>query len=165
MRHRKSGRKLGRSSSHREAMYRNMVTSLFLHGRIRTTDAKAKELRRIADRVVTMGKRSPTSSLEGLSGEELLKAKARRLHQVRRARHWVKDRSALSRVFGEYADRFKERAGGYTRIIKLGVRPGDNAEMVLIELVGDGSETAPAGADVETAPAAQAPADEPSPAV
>lgn len=138
MRHRKSGRKLGRSSSHRDAMFRNMVTSLFLHGRIKTTDAKARELRRIADRIVTLGKRAPTSALEGLTGEELAKAKAQRVHQVRRASLWVKDRAALSRVFGEYADRFKERAGGYTRIIKIGIRPGDNADMVIIELVGDG---------------------------
>ena len=79
MRHRKSGRRLGRNSAHRKAMYRNMVTSLMVHGRIKTTEAKAKELRRIADRVITMGKRVPPSSLESLSGEELKAAQARRL--------------------------------------------------------------------------------------
>lgn len=135
MRHRKSGRKLGRTSAHRRAMYGNMVTSLLLHGRIRTTEAKAKELRRIAERVITLGKKSPSSALEGLSGEELVKARARRLHHVRRARLWVKDRSALTRLFGEYADRFQQRPGGYTRILKVGPRPGDNADMAIIELV------------------------------
>lgn len=135
MRHRKSGRKLGRTSAHRRAMYRNMVTSLLLHGQIRTTEAKAKELRRIADRVITLGKQSPASALEGLSGEELALARQRRLHHIRRARVWVKDRSALNRLFGEYADRFKERPGGYTRILKIGARAGDNADMAIIELV------------------------------
>jgi len=119
-------------------MYRNMVTSLLLHGRIRTTEAKAKELRRIADRIITLGKKSPTSGLEGLEGEQLAAARARRLHHIRRARVWVKDRAALNRLFGEYADRFQERPGGYTRILKIGVRPGDNADMALIELVGTG---------------------------
>jgi len=138
MRHRNSGRRLGRTSAHRRAMYRNMVTSLLLHGRIRTTEAKAKELRRIADRIITLGKKSPTSGLEGLEGEQLAAARARRLHHIRRARVWVKDRAALNRLFGEYADRFQERPGGYTRILKIGVRPGDNADMALIELVGTG---------------------------
>jgi len=119
-------------------MYRNMVTSLLLHGRIRTTEVKAKELRRIADRIITLGKKSPTSGLEGLEGEQLAAARARRLHHIRRARVWVKDRAALNRLFGEYADRFQERPGGYTRILKIGVRPGDNADMALIELVGTG---------------------------
>lgn len=136
MRHRKSGRKLGRTSAHRRAMYRNMVTSLLLHGRIRTTESKAKELRRIADRVITLGKKSPVSALQGLEGEQLAQAKLKRLHHIRRARVWVKDRSALNRLFGEYADRFKERPGGYTRILKIGARSGDNADMAIIELVG-----------------------------
>jgi large subunit ribosomal protein L17 len=137
MRHRKSGRKLGRNSSHRKAMYRNMVTSLLVHGRIKTTEAKAKELRRIADRVITMGKHVPTSSLEGLDGDALKASQARRLHYIRRARRWVNNPSALERVFGEYADRFQARPGGYTRILKIGFRPGDNAPMVIIEFVGD----------------------------
>ena len=96
MRHRKSGRRLGRNSAHRKAMYRNMVTSLMVHGRIKTTEAKAKELRRIADRVITMGKRVPPSTLENLSGEELKAAQARRLHFIRRARRWVKIRMPSS---------------------------------------------------------------------
>ena len=135
MRHRKSGRKLGRNSSHRKAMYRNMVTSLMLHGRIQTTEPKAKELRKVADRVISLGKRVPQSSLEGLSGDELATARAQRVHAIRLARRYIVDRDALDRVFGEYAERFKDRPGGYTRIYKLGFRPGDDATMTLIELV------------------------------
>jgi large subunit ribosomal protein L17 len=124
-------------------MYRNMVTSLMLHGRIKTTEAKAKELRSIADKVITMGKRVPLSSLEGLKGDELAAAKAKRLHNIRRAANYVHDKGALTKVFEEYAERFKERPGGYTRIYKLGFRPGDNAPMALIELVGDYTPTSP----------------------
>ncbi len=137
MRHLKSGRKLGRNSSHRTAMYRNMVTSLMVHGRIKTTEAKAKELRRYADQVITLGKRVPLSSLEQLSGAELEKAKASRLHNIRRARRWVLDQDALAKVFGEYAERFKDRPGGYTRIHKIGFRSGDNAPMAVITLVDE----------------------------
>lgn len=137
MRHLKTGRKLGRNSSHRKAMYRNMVTSLMVHGRIRTTEAKAKELRRYADEVITLGKKVPLSSLEGLSGEDLDRARARRLHNIRRASKLVLDKDALHRVFNEYSERFKDRPGGYTRIYKVGVRPGDNAPMAIIELVGE----------------------------
>ena len=137
MRHRKSGRKLSRTSSHRRAMFQNMVTSLMIYGSIRTTEAKAKELRSIADRVISMGKHAPTSALDGKEGAELSAASAARLHKLRLARLWVKDREALSKVFGEYAERFKDRPGGYTRILKLAPRPGDNADMVLIELVGE----------------------------
>jgi large subunit ribosomal protein L17 len=118
-------------------MYRNMVTSLMVHGQIKTTEAKAKELRRIADKVITMGKRVPPSSLEGMSGEELKAAQARRLHFIRRARRWLNDPEALERLFGEYAERYKQRPGGYTRIRKVGYRSGDQAPMALIELVGD----------------------------
>lgn len=135
MRHLKSGRRLGRKSSHRTAMYRNMVTSLVTHGRIRTTEAKAKELRKVADQVITLGKRVPPSALEGLEGEALAKATASRLHCIRQARRLVLDRDALHRVFNEYAERFKDRPGGYTRIMKVGFRSGDNAPMVLIEFV------------------------------
>ncbi|NOY25872.1 MAG: 50S ribosomal protein L17 [Oligoflexia bacterium] len=137
MRHLKSGRKLGRNSSHRKAMYRNMVTSLMVHGRVRTTEAKAKELRRFAEKVITLGKRGITGPVEGLSADDLAKAKARRLHNIRRARYWVHDGAALSRVFGEYAERFQDRPGGYTRIYKVGFRAGDNAPMAVIELVGE----------------------------
>lgn len=135
MRHRKAGRKLGRNSSHRKAMYRNMVTSLMLHGRIRTTDAKAKELRRIADRIITLGKAGALSSLEGLDGEELAAAKAKRVHAIRRARRFITDRDVLDKVFTTYADRFQDRPGGYTRIYKVGYRSGDNAPLSVIELL------------------------------
>ena len=135
MRHLKSGRKLGRTSSHRKAMFRNMVTSLMLHGRIRTTEAKAKDLRGVADRLITLGRRVPPSALKGLKGDALTQAKAQRLHYIRRARRTVSDQEALGLVFGEYAERYKERPGGYTRVIKAGVRAGDNAPMAIIELV------------------------------
>ncbi|RME20155.1 MAG: 50S ribosomal protein L17 [Deltaproteobacteria bacterium] len=162
MRHLKAGRKLGRNSSHRKAMYRNMVTSLMVHGRIRTTEAKAKELRRYAERVITLGKRITPSDLEGLSGAELEKAKAARLHNIRRARNWVHDPDALNRVFGEYAERYKERPGGYTRIYKAGFRGGDNAPMAIIELVETpppATEEGPAADEVAADPVGGAVAD------
>jgi len=142
MRHLKAGRRLGRNSAHRKAMYRNMVTSLMVHGRIRTTEAKAKELRKVADRVITLGKRMPPSSLEGLEGDALADAKAKRLHHLRQARRLIVDRDALGRVFNDYAERFKDRPGGYTRILKVGFRPGDKAPMVIIELVESMDEAA-----------------------
>ena len=145
MRHMKSGRRLGRDSSHRKAMFRNMVTSLMLHGRIRTTEAKAKELRRIADRVITMGKRVPPSSLEGLEGEELAAAQAKRIHNIRRARRLIHDRDALQMVFHDYSERFKDRNGGYTRVMKAGFRAGDTAPMAVIELVGTSGPAVAAG--------------------
>ena len=156
MRHRKAGRRLGRNSAHRKAMYRNMVTSLMVHGQIQTTEAKAKGLRRIADKVITMGKRVPPSTMEGLSGEALKAAQARRVHFIRRARRWVNNPEALERLFGEYAERYKLRPGGYTRIRKVGFRSGDQAPMALIELVGDydPSEAKVKAPKQEAAPAA-----------
>ena len=135
MRHLKSGRKFSIASDHRTAMFRNMVTSLMEHGRIRTTDQKAKELRRIAERIITLSKRVPFASLETLQGADLAAAKAKRVHAIRLARHWITDRDVLTKVFTEYSTRFATRPGGYTRILKLGRRPGDQAEMSLIELV------------------------------
>jgi large subunit ribosomal protein L17 len=118
-------------------MYRNMVTSLMLHGRIRTTQAKAKELRKVADRIITLGKRVPPSSLDGLEGDVLAKAKATRLAAIRRARRWVNNPEALNKVFSDYSERFKERPGGYTRVLRAGYRVGDNAPMAVVELVGE----------------------------
>jgi large subunit ribosomal protein L17 len=137
MRHRKSGRKLGMDSSARKAMFRNMVTSLMVHGRIRTTKQRAKELRRVAERVISVGKRAPTQAdLEGLAGDELQQAKADRVAAIRRMKLWVNDDTAIEKLMGEYADRFRTRPGGYTRVVKLSRRrPGDNAEMAVIELV------------------------------
>ena len=116
MRHRKSGTVLGRDSAHRKAMFRNMVTSLLEHERIQTTDAKAKELRRWADKMITLGKRGD-------------------LHARRRALSVLRSKDVTAKVFDELAERYKDRPGGYTRIIKLGNRVGDAAALSLIELV------------------------------
>jgi large subunit ribosomal protein L17 len=118
MYHGKAGRKLGRTSSHKEAMLRNMVTSLIQHERIRTTDAKAKELRKLAEKMVTLGKKGS-------------------LHARRQALAVVRDKSMVSKLFGELAERYKERAGGYTRIVKAGYRYGDNAPISIIEFISD----------------------------
>jgi large subunit ribosomal protein L17 len=117
MRHLKSGRKLNRSSAHRSALYRNLVASLITYDRIRTTDAKAKEVRRFADRMVTLGKQGTLSAR-------------------RRAAAFMRNPSAVRKLFADVAPRFADRAGGYTRIVKLGFRPGDAAQMSLIELTG-----------------------------
>jgi large subunit ribosomal protein L17 len=143
MRHRVAHRQLSRNSPHREAMFRNMVTSLMVHGRIQTTEAKAKELRRYAEKVITLAKKGAAGSDE--------KAKARRIHFIRQARHWVRDDEALNRVFTEYAERYKDRPGGYTRILKLGFRPGDNAAMALIELVDHPAKAAAPVVDADAA--------------
>ena len=140
MRHLNARRKLGMDSTERMSMFRNMVTSLMLHGRIRTTEPRAKELRRIADRLITLGKRVPPSALLALTGDDLAAARARRVHAIRQVRRWVHDRSALDKVFNEYAERYKDRAGGYTRLFKIGFRPGDNAPMSVIELVTEDVE-------------------------
>ena len=116
MRHRKSGRRLGRDSSHRKALFRNMVTSLMQHERIETTDAKAKELRGIADRMITLGKRGD-------------------LHARRQAAAVLRDKTITSKVFGELAARYRERPGGDTRVLKLGNRVGDAAPVSIVELV------------------------------
>jgi len=116
MRHRIETRKLGRSSSHREAMLRNMVTSLIDKGRITTTLEKAKELRRVADRMVTLGKKGDIAAR-------------------RRASSYVRTDEALKKLFGEVAVWSQTRPGGYTRILQLGNRPGDNATKAIIEFV------------------------------
>jgi large subunit ribosomal protein L17 len=135
MRHLKAGRRLGLKPSHRKAMINNMVTSLMQHGRIRTTEARAKELRKVAERIITLAKRIQLDSLSGLEGTELATAKAKRVHAIRMARRWITDRDILTKVFTEYSSRYAQRPGGYTRILKLGSRPGDKAKMALIELV------------------------------
>ena len=135
MRHLKGRPKLNRTSSHRTAMLRNMVTSLMDHGRIKTTEAKAKEVRRIADKVITLSKRVPASALSGVEGDELSALKAKRLHAIRQARFWVRDPAVLSKVFQVYGDAYAGRGGGYTRVLKIGRRAGDNAPMSVVELV------------------------------
>lgn len=143
MRHRKSGRKLGRNASHRDAMFRNMVTSLIEEERIQTTSAKAKELRRVAERLVTLGKRNALSVVDAASEEEQVQLRADRVAAVRQAGKSVRNREALQKLFGELAERYQDRPGGYTRIVKLGRRLGDNAELSIIEFL-------PAGAPAES---------------
>ena len=116
MRHRKSGVKLNRTSSHKNAMFRNMVTSLLKYDRIRTTDAKAKELRRWADHIITLAKKGD-------------------LHARRQAMSIVREKAVVHKVFEEAPKRFATVSGGYTRIIKIGRRPGDAAPVSLIELI------------------------------
>ena len=135
MRHLNAGRRLGVESAHRSAILNNLVTALMQHGRIRTTEARAKELRKLADRVITLAKRVSPDSLNTLQGNELKLAQARRVHAIRLARRWITNRDLLTKIFTEYATRFATRPGGYTRILKLGTRPGDRAKVVLIELV------------------------------
>ena len=119
MRHRNKGRKLSRTASHREALLRNMAMSLFRHGRVNTTVAKAKELRPFAERLITLGKRGD-------------------LHARRTAGRKIADPEVLFALFGTIGLRFADRPGGYTRILKLGHRQGDGAEMAMIELVDRG---------------------------
>lgn len=116
MRHRKASLKLNRTTSHRTAMFRNMVTSLFKHERIRTTGAKAKELRRWADHLITLAKRGD-------------------LHARRQALSVIREKRVVHKLFAEANEKFGNSAGGYTRIVKLGRRAGDAAPMSLIELV------------------------------
>jgi len=116
MRHRKVSRKLGRDSEHHKAILRNMVTDLFKHGRITTTLAKAKELRRIADKMLTLAKRGDLASR-------------------RRALAFIKDKEVVRKLFKELREKYLDRAGGYTRVIKVGPRRGDASMMAIVELV------------------------------
>ena len=131
MRHRVAGRKLGRNSEHRRALMRNLSRELFARERIQTTLAKAKELRPFAERLVTISKRGT-------------------LHARRQVLRHIQDREVVSKLFDTLSARYDQRPGGYTRIIKLGPRRGDNAEMALIELV-----------DAETVEVDETPAPEP----
>lgn len=137
MRHRKVGRKLDMNSSQRRALFRNMATSLMLHGSIRTTEARAKELRRFAERLISIGKRAPSEGdVASRSGDELARARADRVAAIRRLGEFLMDEEAIKKVMGEYAERFRTRPGGYTRVVKLSrPRPGDNAPMAVIQLV------------------------------
>jgi large subunit ribosomal protein L17 len=148
MRHRKAGLKLSRKTGHLRSLFRNLVTSLLKYDRIRTTDTKAKELRRWADHLVTLAKRGD-------------------LHARRQALAIVQEPAVVHKLFEKAADRFGKMAGGYTRITKLGFRPGDAAPVTLVELIGSEEEakkkkkgkkkTAKAGAGKKK-PAAKAPA-------
>ncbi len=123
MRHQKAGKKLGRSSGHRTAMRKNMIKELFRHERIRTTKAKAQAVRGPAERMITLAKRG------NAAGED------KAVHARRQAAAKLADPEIVKKLFDEIAPRYNERAGGYTRMLKLGPREGDGAEMVLLELV------------------------------
>ncbi|MEA3466645.1 MAG: 50S ribosomal protein L17 [Thermodesulfobacteriota bacterium] len=116
MRHRKSGRRLGRTTSHKEAMFRNMVTSVFEHERIVTTTPKAKEVRKVVDKMITLAKRGD-------------------LHAKRQALSFIRSRDVVAKLFDEISVQFADRNGGYTRIIQTGQRRGDAAPMAILELV------------------------------
>jgi large subunit ribosomal protein L17 len=116
MRHRVAGRRLKRSRGHRRALFRNLITELFRHGRIRTTEAKAKAMRGEAERLITLAKRGD-------------------LHARRQVLRTITDAQIVKRLFDEIAPRYQERPGGYTRLVKLGPRLGDAAPMVILELV------------------------------
>jgi large subunit ribosomal protein L17 len=118
VRHRRKGRKLGRDSSHRKALYSNMCGALFEHGRIRTTEAKAKELRPIAEKLITLARPDPSD-----------------VAAQRQAVAFLRSKDVVHNLFHTVGPRFTERPGGYTRIVKLGPRLGDAAPMVYIELV------------------------------
>jgi large subunit ribosomal protein L17 len=132
MRHNSAGRRLGRTTSHRIAMFRNMVTSFLEHEKITTTDAKAKELRSIAERMITLGKKGD-------------------LHATRQAAAYIRDKKIVTKLFTTIAPRYADRPGGYTRIIKLGIRPGDTAPVSVIELVE--AEMKPRKVSAKPAPA------------
>lgn len=127
MRHRKAGKRLGRTTSHRLAMVRNMVTSLLDHERIVTTTPKAKEIRKVVDKMITLGKRGD-------------------LHARRQALTVVHDKRVVAKLFGELRDEYMDRNGGYTRIIRTGNRNGDAAPMAILELVNYKEEE---GEDIE----------------
>ncbi|RII25861.1 MAG: 50S ribosomal protein L17 [Geobacter sp.] len=137
MRHNNAGRRLGRTTSHRIAMFRNMVTSFLDHEKITTTDAKAKELRSIAEKMITLGKKGD-------------------LHAMRQAAAYIRDKKVVTKLFATIAPRYKERSGGYTRIIKLGIRPGDNAPLSIIELVEEELKVKSEAKPAKKAPAKKA---------
>lgn len=122
MRHRKAGRRLGRNSSHLQATMRNMVTALLEHERIVTTTPKAKELRKLADKMITLGKRGD-------------------LHARRQALAVIQSKEVVAKLFTKLRDEYMDRNGGYTRIIRTGNRNGDAAPMAIIELVNYTEET------------------------
>jgi large subunit ribosomal protein L17 len=134
LRHRKSGRKLGRDSAHRKALYANLTAGLIEHGRIRTTEAKAKEVRPIAEEMITLGKRGDVAA-------------------QRQAVAFLRSKPIAHILFAEVAPRFADRQGGYTRIVKIGPRQGDAAPMAYLELVDHVPERTPARARAASASA------------
>jgi large subunit ribosomal protein L17 len=124
VRHQRAGRKLGRDSAHRKALYANLASALIEHGRIKTTEAKAKEVRPIVEQMITLGKRGDVSA-------------------QRQAVAFLRSKPIAHRLFSEIAPRFADRTGGYTRVVKLGPRQGDAAQMAYLELVDYVPERAP----------------------
>jgi large subunit ribosomal protein L17 len=123
MRHRRSGRKLGRDASHRKALYANLTSALIEHGRIKTTAAKAKEVKPVAEQMITLGRRGG-------------------VHARRQALAYLRSQDVVHKLFSDVGPRFADRPGGYARIVRLGPRPGDSAEMVYLELVDFSPEPA-----------------------
>ena len=134
MRHRRSGRKLGRDASHRKALYSNLAGSLIEHGRIKTTEAKAKSVKPVVEQMITLGRRGD-------------------VHARRQALAYLRSQDVVYKLFSDVAPRFVDRPGGYTRIVKLGPRQGDSAEMVYLELVDFVPERAPSPAARRREPA------------
>jgi large subunit ribosomal protein L17 len=145
MRHRKSGRKLGRSPSHRKAMFRNLVTSMIEEEQIVTTVSKAKEMRPMIEKLVTLAKKN----IDGQVAPDV------RVAAIRQAGKFVRGRDALYKLFNELGERFVDRPGGYTRIMRSGTRLGDNAQMAIIQFVDynlefvGGDDAAPADESAE----------------
>jgi large subunit ribosomal protein L17 len=126
MRHHRAGRKLGRDAAHRKAMYANLTASLIEHGRIRTTVAKAKEVRPVAEEMITLGRRGDVPAR-------------------RQALRFLRSQDVVHKLFSDVGPRFADRSGGYSRIVKLGPRQGDAAEMAYLELVDHVPGAAPSG--------------------
>ncbi len=141
MRHQRAGKKLGRDAAHRKALYANLAGSLIEHGRIKTTVTKAKAVKPLAEQMITLGRRGD-------------------LHARRQATAFLRSRDVVHHLFAEIAPRFKDRPGGYTRIVKIGPRPGDAAEMAYLELVDGEVQPRPARAAASPAAEAAAPAED-----
>jgi large subunit ribosomal protein L17 len=167
MRHQKAGRKFSRTSAHRKAMFSNMLASLVIHERIETTEPKAKELKRLADRTISWG--TQVAELTAKGRDKLSPAeKAKVVHAMRMAGRAMKSPEALEKLFGDVAPRFAGRPGGYTRLLKTRVRLGDATPMSFVELVGSEGKRAakaapPAEADKKPAKAAKKKAAEATP--
>jgi large subunit ribosomal protein L17 len=139
MRHQRAGKKLGRDASHRKALYSNLAGSLIVHGRVRTTEAKAKAVRPVAEKMITLGRRGD-------------------IHARRQAMAYLRSQEVVHQLFADVAPRFVDRPGGYTRIVKIGPRPGDSAPMAYLEFVDHVPRApvvpAPTPAEREAEPAA-----------
>jgi large subunit ribosomal protein L17 len=148
MRHQKAGRKFSRTSAHRHAMFSNMVASLVLHGKIETTEPKAKELKRIADRTISWS--TSVAELTAKGRDKMSAAeKAKVVHAMRMAGRVLKQREALDKLFHELGPGYRGRTGGYTRLLKTRQRLGDAAPMSLVELVGGEAKPEPKAAEPE----------------